>query len=91
MFSGDIGASLIPSGQDYDFVEDFDAHVKYMESFHKRYMASNKACRKWVEEIKDIDVEIIVPQHGAVLKGRDIVERFLEWLSNLKCGVDLLQ
>ncbi len=91
LFSGDIGASLIPSGQDYDFVEDFDAHVKYMESFHKRYMASNKACRKWVEEIKDIDVEIIVPQHGAVLKGRDIVERFLEWLSNLKCGVDLLQ
>ncbi len=90
LFSGDVGASLIPPEQDYDFVENFEEHVKYIEEFHKRYMASSKACKAWVERVRGLDVEAIVPQHGAIMKGREIVDAFLEWLYNLECGVDLL-
>ena len=33
---------------------------------------------------------MIVPQHGAIFKGKDMVKRFIEWIENLEVGVDLL-
>lgn len=87
LFSGDLGASL---GQDYFFVEDFDKHMRYMEGFHRRYMVSNKVLRFWANMVKDLDIEMIVPQHGAIFKGKDMVKRFIEWVENLEVGVDLL-
>ncbi len=87
LFSGDLGASL---GQDYFFVEDFDKHIKYMEGFHRRYMASGKVLKLWANMVKDLDIEMIVPQHGAIFKGKDMVRRFIEWVENLEVGVDLL-
>ncbi len=87
LFSGDLGASL---GQDYFVVEDFDKHIKYMEGFHRRYMASNKILRFWANMVRQLDIEMIVPQHGAILKGKDMVNRFIEWVENLEVGIDLL-
>ncbi|NPA42025.1 MAG: FprA family A-type flavoprotein [Aquificae bacterium] len=87
LFSGDLGASL---GQDYIFVEDFDAHVKYMEPFHRRYMASGKVLKLWANMVRQLDIETIAPQHGAVFKGKDMVSRFIDWVESLECGVDLL-
>ncbi len=87
LFSGDLGASL---GQDYFFVENFDEHIKYMEGFHKRYMASNKVLKFWTNMVRQLDIEMIVPQHGAIFKGKEMVERFINWVENLQVGVDLL-
>ncbi|WP_457601105.1 oxygen-binding di-iron domain-containing protein [Hydrogenivirga sp.] len=87
LFSGDLGASL---GQDYVFVEDFEAHVQYMEAFHRRYMASGKVMKFWAKMVRDLDIETIAPQHGAVFKGKDMVNRFIDWVESLECGVDLL-
>jgi flavorubredoxin len=33
---------------------------------------------------------MIVPQHGAIFKGKEMVERFINWIENLQVGVDLL-
>ena len=87
LFSGDLGASL---GQDYFFVEDFDAHRQYMEGFHKRYMASGKAMKLWANMVRNLSIETIAPQHGAIFKGGDMVEKFLTWVESLECGVDLI-
>jgi len=87
LFSGDLGASL---GQDYFFVENFDEHIKYMEGFHKRYMASNKVLKLWASMVRQLDIEMIVPQHGAIFKGKEMVERFINWVENLQVGVDLI-
>ncbi len=87
LFSGDLGASL---GQDYFFVKDFDSHIRYIEKFHKRYMASNRAMRAWVQAIRHLEVDAIAPQHGALFMGKDLVDRFLQWAENLECGVDLI-
>ncbi|MFZ8825264.1 MAG: MBL fold metallo-hydrolase [Candidatus Caldipriscus sp.] len=87
LFSGDLGASL---GQDYLFVENFDEHIKYMEGFHKKYMASNKVLKFWANMVRQLDIEMIVPQHGAIFKGKEMVERFINWIENLQVGVDLL-
>lgn len=71
-------------------VEDFDTHLKYMEGFHRRYMTSNKILRFWANMVRQLDIEMIVPQHGAMFKGKDMVNRFIDWLENLEVGVDIM-
>ena len=71
-------------------VTDFEAHLPLMEGFHKRYMASNAACRSWVHRVSALDVETIAPQHGAVIQGRENVGKFLSWFEGLRCGTDIL-
>ncbi len=90
LFSGDMGASMMPAGQASDTVTDFDAHIAHMHGFHTRYMVSNKVCRFWVDMVRKLDPEWIVPQHGAPFKGRAMVKRFLDWIEVLPCGVDLM-
>lgn len=90
LFSGDMGASLIDHDVAARPVSNFDVHVHSMLGFHRRYMVSNKVCRFWANMVRTLDVERIVPQHGARFEGREMVERFLCWIENLPCGVDLM-
>ncbi len=89
LFTGDLGAAIFPMGGRYPFVKDFDSHVRLMEGFHKRYMASNSVCRKYMETISKYDIDMIAPQHGAIFR-REHVKRFLDWFSGLRCGVDIV-
>lgn len=89
LFSGDVGASLMDKDHEKP-VEDFEEHVTTMEGFHKRYMASNKACRHWVEIIRTMDVDMIVPQHGRPFKGKAMIRNFLSWFEELECGIDIM-
>lgn len=87
LYTGDLGASL---GIDYVAVQDFDAHLPYMEGFHRRYMAGNKAMKAWAEMVRSLDIDIIAPQHGALFKGKQMVHRFIDWCAELDCGIDLI-
>ena len=87
LYTGDLGASF---GQDYDAVEDFDSHIQYMEGFHKRYLPTNKVARMWANMARTLDIDIIAPQHGAIIPSREAATKFIEWIDNLDCGVDLL-
>jgi flavorubredoxin len=88
LYSGDLGASL---GQPYREVPDFEKHVRYMEGFHKRYIAGNKAMRLWAAMVRKLDVETIAPQHGAMFRGKEMVNRFVDWCEGLSCGLDLIE
>jgi flavorubredoxin len=90
LFSGDMGASLVSHTDADTPVTDFKEHLKYMEGFHSRYMISNKICRYWVNMVREMDVEMIVPQHGKSFKGKKMVNQFLDWIEQLPCGVDLM-
>lgn len=87
LFSGDMGASLLEDAQP---VSDFAAHLQSMEGFHRRYMASNKVCRLWADMVRKMDVEMIVPQHGRAFIGKPMINTFLDWISQLECGMDLM-
>ncbi|MEJ2141106.1 MAG: MBL fold metallo-hydrolase [Gammaproteobacteria bacterium] len=87
LFSGDMGASLT-EGEHGEPVEDFERHTKKMIGFHQRYMVSNKACKLWANMIRELDVQMMVPQHGSPFEGQDMVNKFLDWISDLECGVD---
>lgn len=84
-FSGDIGAALEP-GQPSLFVEDFNAHVAFMEGFHRRWMPSNRAKDEWIARVRKLDIEVLAPQHGRIFRGDD-VGRFLDWFEKLEVGV----
>ncbi len=89
LFSGDLGASVI--GDPQTPVTDMQAHIKHMTSFHKRYMCSNKILRYWVSMVREMDIEMIVPQHGAPFKGREVINQFLDWLWDFQCGIDVME
>ncbi len=90
LFSGDLGTSLLPSENQYQSVSDFGAHVNYMEPFHRRYMPSTLACQAWAAMARELEIERIVPQHGAMFEGKALVNQLIEWIANLKCGIDIL-
>ncbi|KAF0807841.1 beta-lactamase domain-containing protein [Alcanivorax sp. S71-1-4] len=87
LFSGDMGASLV---DDASPVTDFQAHIPHMAGFHRRYMASRQVTRLWANMVREMDVAMIVPQHGRPLAGRDMITAFLDWISELPCGLDLM-
>lgn len=89
LFSGDIGAAVFGDGDETAFVEDFKKHLPLVEGFHRRYMASNAVTRRWCASVARLNPDMIAPQHGAIYRGES-VKAFLAWLSDLKCGVDLL-
>ncbi|MGE5503552.1 MAG: MBL fold metallo-hydrolase [Actinomycetota bacterium] len=84
LFSGDIGAALVPDKiRGSLFVQDFNAHVQYMEGFHRRWMASTRARDAWVANVSKLDIDMLAPQHGLIFKGDD-VKRFLDWFSKIE-------
>jgi flavorubredoxin len=88
LFTGDLGVSLGNGVEAQTIVTDLIGHIPKMEGFHKRYMVSNKILRLWVTMARQLDISMLVPQHGAPLKGAAIAQ-FFNWIENLYCGVDL--
>ncbi len=88
LFSGDLGVSIYDGP--YEPIKDFDGHVSTMIGFHRRYMASNRACRWWARRIRRMDIDMIVPQHGPPIGGKENIKKLVDWIDNLTCGVDLL-
>ncbi|CAM2066416.1 MBL fold metallo-hydrolase [Sulfidibacter corallicola] len=85
IFSGDIGAALLPEDAETLYVEDFDNHIQYMEGFHKRWMPSNEAKNQWIEQVRQLEVTYLCPQHGGIFKGAQVTQ-FLDWFAELKVG-----
>ncbi|MGP1587872.1 MAG: MBL fold metallo-hydrolase [Treponemataceae bacterium] len=90
LFSGDIGAAVFDEDNETDFVGDFSKHIPFIEGFHSRYMTSNKIVRYWAEYVRRLNPSMIAPQHGAIYKGEN-VNNFLNWISNLQCGIDIIE
>jgi len=85
LFSGDVGAALLPAAESGLFVENFDAHIRHAEGFHRRWMGSNEAKRAWCERVSKMDIDMLCPQHGAIYQGAD-VQRFINWFDALQVG-----
>lgn len=88
LFSGDMGASMTEDA--HLPVTDFQAHIPAMRGFHRRYMCSRRVTKLWAGVVREMDVDMIVPQHGRPFQGKVMVNNFLDWISTLDCGTDLL-
>jgi flavorubredoxin len=88
LFSGDIGAALLPPGEDDLFVKDFDRQIRHAEGFHRRWMGSNEAKLDWCRRVQDLEIDMLCPQHGAIYQGADVM-RFINWFSDLQIGTGI--
>lgn len=86
LFTGDVGAALLPNGENELFVTNFDKHIKFAEGFHKRWMGSSKAKRVWCDRVSSLKIDMLCPQHGAIYQGEDVA-RFIQWFSDLEVGI----
>lgn len=86
LFSGDIGAALLPVEESGLYVTDFSQHIKYMEGFHRRWMGSNEAKAVWCDRVGSMKIDMLCPQHGAIFKGEDVY-RFIDWFRSLRVGL----
>ena len=85
LFSGDVGAALLPQDMPALFVQDFDRHIMHAAGFHRRWMGSNEAKLDWCERASKMQIDMLCPQHGAIYQGKD-VERFINWFAELPVG-----
>lgn len=85
LMSGDVGAALEAEDAPM-YVENFDDQINKMKMFHQRWMPSNRAKQDWINRVRQLDIEIMAPQHGRLFKGDD-VKRFLDWFEDLEVGV----
>ena len=85
LFSGDVGAALLPPDEDALFVKDFDRHIVHAEGFHRRWMGSDAAKLEWCERVSKMDIDMLCPQHGSIYQGAD-VQRFINWFAELPVG-----
>lgn len=88
LFTSDLGSSITPHKAAIDTKEDFALHVTNMRAFHNRYMGSKRAAQSWVAMVRRLDVEMIVPQHGAHIVGKPLVESFYSWVEEEKTALD---
>jgi len=86
LFSGDVGAALLPPDDSSLFVENFDRHIRYADGFHRRWMGSREARDAWCERTSRMSIDMLCPQHGAIYRGAD-VGRFIDWFGSLPIGI----
>ncbi len=91
LFNTDIGAAVFSDENKYLFVDsdNFKEHLKLMEGFHKRYMASSNTCKYYANRAKSLNAKMIAPQHGAIFRDEG-VNMFLDWIGSLQCGADII-
>lgn len=80
--------SLVSGREAREPVRSLAAHIPRMEGFHRRYMVSNKILRLWSQMARQLDIAMLVPQHGAPIAGPSVAE-FFDWVDSLHCGIDL--
>lgn len=88
LFTGSLGSSIDPHLENIVTEEDFNRHQPLMTVAHSRCIAGNEACKRWAAMIRQLDVEMIVPQYGARISGKGLVERFYQWVEQEKTAVD---
>ncbi len=89
LFTGDLGVSMTSGAEARMPVTDLGPHIARMEGFHRRYMVSSKILRLWTRMARQLDVAMIVPQHGAPIMGQPAITALYDWLDGLQCGIDL--
>lgn len=89
LFSGDLGVSLLAREEAMRPIASLTPLPRGMDGFHRRYMVANKVLRCWARMVRQLPIDMIVPQHGAPLVGA-AVPQFIAWAEQLACGVDLM-
>lgn len=84
LFSSDIFGAL---SYDWDLYAN-EYYIEAMKAFHESYMPSREILKHSMDKLDDLDIELIAPQHGSIIK-KNQVREYIETLKNLECGANL--
>lgn len=83
LFSGDLFGGISTDWQLFA-TEDYEQH---MAPFHIGYMASQRHLSQVMERIETLDLDLILPQHGSIIR-RERIRDCIASLKKLRCGID---
>ena len=82
LFSSDIFGGLEES---WDFYAKED-YFELAKEFHRAYMPSKDIFNYALRKIEQLDINLIAPQHGSIIK-REFIPQLIEDMKNLECGL----
>ena len=84
LFSSDLFGAL--SSASPLFADEWEEknYMEAMKSFHEHYMPSNAILRPVMENFAQLDIQMIAPQHGAII--RSDISSHITALAELECG-----
>jgi GGDEF domain-containing protein len=82
LFSGDLFGAMTAGPELY--ADENPSYVEAMKSFHEHFMPSREILKAVTNSIRSLDVALIAPQHGRIIR-RDIRQN-LDLLRSLECG-----
>ena len=88
LFSGDVGAALLPPGEDGLFVE-ISTSISAMPkaSTAAGWAPARSQAPLGARRVSQLDIDMLCPQrYGAIYRGAD-VQRFINWFDNLQVGI----
>jgi len=83
LFSSDIFSAI--STDWHIFAK--EGYEKQMAAFHVGYMPSFRHISAVMERFANLDLRMILPQHGSIIKG-EMIHRCIAFLKQLPCGID---
>ncbi|MFT7003673.1 MAG: two-component system C4-dicarboxylate transport sensor histidine kinase DctB [Sulfurimonas sp.] len=82
LFSGDIFGGIDES---WEFYAD-ETYFEKAKQFHKEYMPSKDIFNYALSKIEKLDINLIAPQHGSIIK-RPYIPKLIQDMKNLDCGL----
>lgn len=84
LFSSDLFGAF--SGQPGLYADEWpqNSYLESMLSFHENYMPSNKNLRPVMEKLSKLEIALIAPQHGSII--RQDIPGHIAALQELECG-----
>jgi len=83
LFSSDLFGAFSNNWQLYADAN----YIEKMKTFHEHYMPSNDILRPVMEMLLLMDIEMIAPQHGSIIK--EDIPTYIKALRDLECGAFL--
>ena len=82
LFSGDIFGGIEES---WEFYAD-ETYFDKAKQFHQEYMPSKDIFNYALKKIEALDIELIAPQHGSIIK-KQYIANLIKDMKNLDCGL----
>jgi len=82
LFSGDIFGGIEES---WEFYAD-ETYFDKAKQFHQEYMPSKDIFNYALSKIEKLDIDLIAPQHGSIIK-KKYINKLIQDMKNLDCGL----
>ncbi len=84
LFSSDIFGGWVEDNWNL-FAQD-ESYLESIKPFHEIYMPSKEIVLYNLAQIKKLDIQTILPQHGSIIKGEYLVKKAISALENFEYG-----